>query len=91
MRSAQKESITNLATSDYDVRMDFADQMVSRRQALGFTPAQIAESARVTEMSLGFVEQGVAFEDSQYVACAILGAIERLEILKAGKAHLRVV
>lgn len=91
MRSAQRDGIRNLATSDYEVRMELAEQVVSRREALGFTPAQLAESARVTENGLGLVEQGIAFEDCHLVACAALLAIERLEILKAGKAHLQSV
>lgn len=71
--------------------MDIARQIARRRKAIGFTPAQLAVSARVTEVSLALVEQGVAFEGSHEVACALLVAVQRLEIMRAGKAHLQLV
>ncbi|MNY61391.1 hypothetical protein D3C86_1980650 [compost metagenome] len=71
--------------------MSIAVQLVSRREALGYTPLQLAESARVTQMNLTLVEEGVAFDGSHEIVCAALVAVERLERLKDGKAHLRLV
>lgn len=91
MRSAQRESVTDFATTDYDIRVDIAQQIVQRREALGFTPTQLALSAGVHERLLNLVEMGYAFDDSHDVACAALIAIDRLENLQAGTAHLRSV
>jgi hypothetical protein len=91
MLSAHRESVRDFATTDFDIRMDIARQVVSRREALGYTPAQLAESAKVAETNLILVEGGIAFDDSHEVVCAALIAIDRLESLRDGKVHLRIV
>ena len=91
MRSAQRESVTDFATTDYDIRMDIAQQIKERREALGYTSTQLAQSAGVSERHLNLVEIGYAFEESHDAACAALIAIDRLETLKAGTAHLRSI
>lgn len=91
MPSAHRKSVRNFATTDVDIRMDIAEQVTSRREALGYTPAQLAESAKVAETNLILVEDGVAFDGSHEVVCAALIAIDRLESMRAGTAHLRSV
>ena len=91
MLSAQREEVRDFATTEYSIRMDIAEDVASRREALGYTHAQLAESASIAETNLVLIEGGVAFEGSHEVACAAIDAITRLEILRAGKAHLRVV
>lgn len=91
MPAAHRDTVRDFATTDLDIRMDIATQLVSRRERLGYTQLQLAESARVTEMNLTLVERGVAFDGSHDIACAALLAVERLESLRDGTAHLRVV
>jgi len=91
MPSAQREKVRDFAIAEIDVRMDIARQIARRRKAVGFTQAQLAVSARVTEVSLALVEQGIAFEGSHLVACAVIDAVQRLETMRAGKAHLQLV
>lgn len=90
-RESVRESVRDFATTDIEIRNEIATQVASRREALGYTPAQLAESAKVAETNLVLIEGGIAFEGSHDVACAALIAIDRLETLKAGKAHLRIV
>lgn len=91
MLSAHREYVRDFATSDIAIRMEIAEDVASRREALGYTPAQLAESAMIVESSLALVEGGVAFEGSHEVVCAALTAIERLETLRTGKSHLHIV
>lgn len=96
MLLAQKE-VRNFATADFDIRMDIAAQVASRREKLGYTTQRFAEALNgtegisVTEEALLDVEQGIAFEGSHDVACAALIALERLETIRAGKAHLSLI
>jgi len=91
MLLAQREAVRDFATTDFDIRMDIAAQVASRREKLGFTTQEFSEVISVTEEDLLEVEQGVAFEGSHDVACAALIALERIETLRAGKAHLSIV
>lgn len=94
MLSAQQQvgaRTNDIATAEYEFRMDFASQLASRRTELGFSPAQLAESAQIPERDLILVEQGVAFAGSHEVAVDALVAITRLEELRDGKSHLRSV
>lgn len=91
MPSAHRKAVRDFATTELAIRMDIAQDVTSRREALGYTPAQLAESAQVAETTVLLIEDGVAFEGSHEVACAAIDAITRLEILRAGKAHLRIV
>lgn len=77
--------------ADIDTRNAIAEQIVSSRKELGYTAAQLAESANIAETNLILVEGGFGFEGSHEVAVAALTAIHRLETLRAGTAHLRIV
>lgn len=93
MLSAQLAGVrtNDFASADLDFRLDIAANIANRRRALGYTPLQLSESAGVTEEDLRLVEQGAGFAGSHEVACAAIDTVERLEILRAGKAHLHSV
>ena len=91
MLSAPLERAIDFATTDIDIRLDIAAQVADRREKLKLSPAQLAESANIPAEDVALVEQGVVFEGSHEAACAILDAIARLEAIRAGKAHLRLV
>lgn len=91
MPAAQRESVRDFAVARSDKRLDIGCDVARRRETLGYSPAQLSESARVLEKHLVLIEGGATFEGSHEVACAALDALERLEGLRAGKAHLYIV
>lgn len=91
MPAAQRESVRDFAVARSETRQDIGWDVARRRETLGYSPAQLSESARVLEQHLVLIEGGVTFEGSHKVAVAALEAIERLEELRAGKAHLYIV
>lgn len=91
MPSAHRESVRDFATVKQDTRMDIVQQIVERREALGYTSQQLSEAARITEMDLLLIEQGEVFTGSHDVVCAILVALIELEEERDAPPSLRLV
>lgn len=88
MPSAQhREAVRDFSTANENTRMNIGSQVAERRAALGLTSTQLAEGAKVTEMSLQMLERG---EGGHAAACAILNALARMESANEGRPDFQL-